>query len=66
MAGKGTRPSFFDTKRVYLRPIQSVNSFESYRAYRFQTDTFVKACFSGSEGLKAWTFDETGGWGGGV
>ena len=51
-------------------PIQSVNSFKSYRANKLkstdrqthrtdrQTDTFAKTIFSGSEGLKTWTFDK--------
>ena len=29
-----------------------------------QTDTFAKTIFSGSEGLKTWTFDKNGGGGG--
>ena len=61
---------FLDIKKVYQRPIQSVNSFKSYRANKLkstdrqtyrQTDTFAKTIFSGSEGLKTWTFDKNGG-----
>ena len=55
-------------KCTYQRPIQSVNSFKSYRANKLQiyrqTDTFAKTIFSGSEGLKTWTFDKNGGGGG--
>ena len=55
---------------MYQRRIQSVNSFKSYRANKLkstdrqtdtQTDTFVKTIFSGSGGLKTWTFDKNGG-----
>ena len=51
---------------MYQRPIQSVNSFKSYRANKLkstdrQTDTFAKTIFSGSEGLKTWTFDKNRG-----
>ena len=52
----------------YQRPIQSVNSFKSYRAKQTinrQTDTFAKTIFSGSEGLKTWTFDKKKAGGGG-
>ena len=74
---------------MYQRPIQSVNSFKSYRTNKLkstdiqtyrqadrqthrhtdrhtdiqtdtQTDTFAKTIFSGSEGLKMWTFDKNG------
>ena len=58
---------------MYQVSIQSVNSFTSYRANKLksidrhtdrQTDTFAKTIFSGSEGLKTWTFDKNGGGGG--
>ena len=54
---------------MYQVSIQSVNSFKSYRANKLkstdrhtdrQTDTFAKTIFSGSEGLKTWTFDKNG------
>ena len=55
---------------MYQVSIQSVNSFKSYRANKLkstdrqtdtQTDIFAKTIFSGSEGLKTWTFDKNGG-----
>ena len=55
---------------MYQSTNQSVNSFKSYRANKLkstgrqpdiQTDTFAKTIFSGSKGLKTWTFDKNGG-----
>ena len=33
----------------------------NYKSTDTQTDTFAKTIFSGSEGLKTWTFDKNGG-----
>ena len=50
-------------------PIQSVNSFKSYRANKLkstetQTDRHIRENhFFGSEGLTTWRFDKNGGWG---
>ena len=50
---------FLTLKKLYQRPIQSVNSFKSYRANKLKsTDTIAKTIFSASEGLKSWTFDK--------
>ena len=53
----------FDTKKVYQRPIQSVNSLKSYRANKLlvyrQTDRHRrKNRFFSIKGLKTWRFDE--------
>ena len=36
----------------------------NYKSTHRQTDIFAKTIFSGSEGLKTWTFDKNGGRGG--
>ena len=41
-------------------------NLQTDRQTYIQTDTFAKTIFSGSEGLKTWTFDKNGGRGGGT
>ena len=69
-----------DLHFLTLKSVPKANSFKSYRANKLQiyrqtdihtdrqpakqTDTFVKTIFSGSEGLKTWTFDKKRGGGG--
>ena len=52
------------TKGQSNRPMLSkviVLQTKIYEQTHRQTDTFAKTIFSGSEGLKTWTFDKNGG-----
>ena len=52
------------TDRQTNRQTDRQTDIQTYRHTDTQTDTFAKTIFSGSEGLKTWTFDKNGGEGG--
>ena len=51
----------FQYNRSFLSKVIVLTNYKStHRQTHRQTDTFAKTIFSGSEGLKTWTFDKNG------